>query len=84
MEDTWVRAARRVDCVEREVRSKKAKIDDMSYVFQTAFGRVQNKVFYYPVEYGHSRYTMSQGLVIDIMDQEISDAFHRGWFPWDV
>lgn len=73
-----------MECVEREVRSKKAKIDDISYVFQTAFGIVQNIVFYYPVEYGHSRYVMSQGLVIDIMDQNISDAFYRGWFPLDV
>ena len=79
--EEWVKAAHRVDVLEREIRSYKVKMDSMDYAFRTAFGRVHDRVYGYPVEYGQPWGTMTRRLIIDILGQEYDDALRRGMLP---
>ena len=81
MKDAWVKAARRVDMVERDVRSKKAKIDDIHFSFWTAIGRTQHRVLNYPVQSGQSELDMDRRLMIQIMKREYDEAVEGGICP---
>ena len=67
MEEAWVRAAHRVDTMEREVRAYKVRMDNMSYAFRTAFGRTHDRIYGHPIEYGQSWSTMTCSLMSDIL-----------------
>ena len=81
MKDAWVKAARRVDIVERDVRSKKAKIDDIHFSFWIAIGRTQHRVLNYPVQSGQPEFDMDRRLMIQIMNQEYKEAVEGGICP---
>lgn len=68
-EDAWTRAAQRVDRVEKEVRSKKAKMDKMDYAFHTAIGWAQDRVYHYPLQFeDYPWYMIDRRTVLRIMD----------------
>ena len=54
------------------------RIDRLSYVYRSSFGRFQSKVHYYPAEEGQTLHTISRGVVRAIGDEEYYDAVRRG------
>ena len=81
MSDAWAKAARHVDIVERDVRSKKAKIDDMNFSFWKVIGSTQHRVLNYPVQSGQPEFDMDLRLMIQIMNQEYNEAVEGGICP---
>ena len=71
-------ARQQVTFVEDELREKKVKLDRATYAYRSSFGRLQSRVFYYPVEEGLSRSTISHRQVMEICDQEYEEAVYRG------
>ena len=70
-ETAWLREANRADRVECEVRSKKAKIDEMEYIFHTTIDRAQDRANRHPD-------VMDHRIMTRIMEQERQEAVRRG------
>ena len=81
IEDAWVKAARHVDIVEKDVRSNKSKIDEIDFAFWTAIGRIQHRIRNYPVHSGQPQFDMDRRIMIQIMDQEWDEALKGGMYP---
>ena len=79
--DAWAKAVRHVDIVERDVRSKKAKIDDMYFSFWRVIGSTQHRVLNYPVHSGQPEFDMDRRLMIQIMNEEYGEAVEGGICP---
>ena len=64
--------------MEDELREKKVKLDRVTYVYRSSFGRLHSRVFYYPMEEGLSRSIINCRQVMEIWDQEYEEAV----YPW--
>ena len=71
-------AMNRIHDLEIEVRGKNAKMDQMSYAFESAFGRWKDRVQLHPTEKGQSSRVLSRKRMMKIGKEEYRDAKKRG------
>lgn len=76
--DTYIRVEDILRDVEREVRTKKRKMDRMEYAFRVAFGWLWHRINHHPTEMGQTWYTISQNLTSFMTDEEYDEAVRRG------
>ena len=68
----------RIHDLEVEVRGKSARMDQMSYAFESAFGRWKDRVHLHPAEEGQSRRVLSRKRMLKIGKEEYRDTKKRG------
>ena len=64
--------------LEGEVCVMKRRIDRVIYACRSAFDRMRYRIFYYPIEDGLTRRSISRVQVTSICDQEYAEAVYRG------